>query len=143
MMSVKTLPEWVLFFFRPALNPSVPDNVKDLFEVARGAMICSWSFYPLATVGAEHCYRALEAAVRCRCQQEGIPVFQGKKPLSLNENVTALFKAAILSKHRDRWDALRDLRNMASHPERQSLLDPGMAQNILMLVATFINELFP
>jgi hypothetical protein len=100
-------------------------------------MICGWSFYPLLTLGAEHCYRTLEAAVRCRCQLQRIPVS------TLNNNVTALFKANVLTEDKDLWDALRFLRNMASHPEQVRTLDPRQAQGTLELVAKFLNRLFP
>ena len=44
----KTEKEWVETFLRPALKPIVPKDIAKLIEVARGAMILSWYFYPLS-----------------------------------------------------------------------------------------------
>lgn len=45
----KTEKDRVEAFLRPVLNPKVPKEIAPLLEVARGAMILGWYFYPLAT----------------------------------------------------------------------------------------------
>ncbi len=71
--AAKTQADWVNYFFRPIPNDSVPDNIVALLEVARGAMIYGLFFCPLVTLGSEQCYRVLEAAIRLRCDQLGLP----------------------------------------------------------------------
>ncbi len=40
------------------------------------------------------------------------------------------------------WDAVRALRNSSSHPERQSIIVPGMAIGSLERLTEIINALF-
>jgi hypothetical protein len=144
----KTDAEWIDFFFDPKLEAKVPSEIAKLFEVARGAMIYGWYFYPLLTLGIEQCYRLLDTGTRIRCNQLGIPTVVTKKngdkrSTSFKENTDALIKRGIVSKNDEvRWEAVRNLRNWSSHPERQSLYDPGHAQGTLVLVAEFLNDLF-
>lgn len=43
---------WIEAHLQPQLSPNVPQEIASLFEVARGAMIYGWFFYPLITLGA-------------------------------------------------------------------------------------------
>ena len=144
--------EWVEAFLRPILNPTVPTEIAKLLEVARGAMIYSWYFYPLATLGAEQCWRIREAGVRIRCQQVGIPttkiVKKGKlksrvKENGFGENIEALVKRGEIPKSdQSRWKAARELRNLASHPARQTIWDSWQALGILEDSVDLLNNLF-
>lgn len=70
---VLTTPDsWIAAHLQPQISPNVPEVISSLFEVARGSMIYGWFFYPLITLGAEQCYRVLEAAVHKRCELAGI-----------------------------------------------------------------------
>jgi hypothetical protein len=145
---VKTGNEWVDFYLSPDLVPKVPAEIAKLLEVARGAMIYGWYFYPLCTLGAEQCWRVFEAAVRLRCQQLGISIKRtgrnGRElDTSLSENVDALVTCKQIPKlDKGRWDAVRRLRNSTSHPSQQMILDPGQAQGILDLTVGVLNDLF-
>jgi Domain of unknown function (DUF4145) len=140
--------EWIKFFSRVRLDSQVPPEIARLFEVVRGAMIYGWFFYPLLTLGIDQCWRILEAGLRLRCQQLGVPtkktIKNGKeKNTNFYENIAALSKRGIiLEEDKKRWDGVRNLRNSGSHPERQLIDDPGQAQNILSLTASFLNDLF-
>jgi hypothetical protein len=132
---------------KPQLSPKVPDDVKRLFEVARGVMVYGWYFYPLFTLGAEQCYRVVEAAVGHRYQQAGgkRSVRSGKRmrEFKLSEKLNWLVKKSIIPKEKESlWQSLRALRNMASHPEHQSIYDPAMSVNMLHHCAEDINSLF-
>jgi len=70
---------WVEAHLKHQLGSQVPADLAALFEVARGAMIYSWFFYPLATLGTEQCSRVLEAGVRIRCKNLGVPVIRMDK----------------------------------------------------------------
>jgi hypothetical protein len=149
----KTEKEWVEAFLRPVLNPKVPKEIVQLMEVARGAMILGWYFYPLATLGAEQCWRIMDTGVRLRCDQAGIPTTSTIKrgrlkgtiiDASFKENVDALVKQGIISSQiHSCWDAIRNLRNSASHPARQTILDSWQALDQLNNCVMFLNCLFP
>jgi hypothetical protein len=140
--------QWIEFFFLPKLDSKVPPEIAKLLEVARGAMIYGWNFYPLLTLGIEQCYRLLDTGTRIRCNQLGISTVVVKKNgdkgnTPFKQNIDALIKLGIVSKNDEvRWNAVRSLRNWSSHPERQSLYDPGQAQGTLSLVVEFLNDLF-
>jgi len=148
----KTTKQWVEAFLRPTLNPTAPKEIAKLLEVARGAMIYGWYFYPLSTLGAEQCWRVMEAGVRVRCQQVGIStvktVKKGKlkgqvKENSFGENIEALVRRGKISvPDQSRWKAAKDLRNSASHPERQTIWDSWQALGILHNCVDFLNDLF-
>ena len=148
----KTTKQWVEAFLRPTLNPTAPKEIAKLLEVARGAMIYGWYFYPLSTLGAEQCWRVMEAGVRVRCQQVGIStvktVKKGKlkgqvKENSFGENIEALVRHGKISvPDQSRWKAAKDLRNLASHPERQTIWDSWQALGILHNCVDFLNDLF-
>jgi hypothetical protein len=139
---------WIEVFDRVKLSDRVPLKIVGLFDVAKGTMIYGWFYYPLLTVGTEQCFRIVESAVRIKCEEIGIETKRLSKkgealPVSFSRLQEALFTCGILDyKERDRWDALRDLRNMASHPESQSIMTPAMAVDMLRISVGQVNELF-
>lgn len=103
---------------RPALGPNVPADITNLFDVARGAMLYGSFFYPLFTLGLEQVFRAAESAVTAKCRAIGIP----RSEKTFEKRLGALHTRGVLStQEHSRWTALRCLRNIASHPERQAL----------------------
>jgi hypothetical protein len=142
--AAKTDEGWIKFFSYPALDSNVPEGIAKLLEVARGAMIYGWYFKPLLTLGDDQCWRILEAGVRVRCQQANIPIKNGKgKDTKFDANIKALIQNGIISPtDAKRWEAVRNLRNEASHPKQQLGLDPGRAQSNLSSVVNCLNDLF-
>jgi hypothetical protein len=143
--AAKTNEDWIKFFSYAKLDPKVPEKIAKLLEVARGAMIYGWNFYPLLTLGVEQCYRLLDTGTRIRCNELGIPTKKkgGKGNTSFKENTDALMKHGIISKTEEiRWNAVRGLRNESSHPEQQSIFRPGQAQETLAVVVEILNDLF-
>ena len=130
--------DWVAQFLAPSLDDNVPEEVRRLFEVARGALAYGYFFYPLYTLAGEQLYRVAEAAVTEKCALLGAPKkasFQDKIKFLVDKNV-------IPNEEFIRWDAFRQLRNMSSHPRRQNILPPGIVATTLHLVAERINALF-
>lgn len=144
----KTPAEWVGLYLQPQLTSSVPKEIVTLLEVARGAMIYGWFFYPLVTLGAEQCWRVLQAGVRLRCQQLGIQTKRKDRGgrewnTSFFENVSALLGSNLVTElDKPRWDAVRRLRNSTSHPDRQMILDPGQGRQVLGMAVEVLNDLF-
>ena len=134
-----TQDEWVEPFLAARLESNVPTGILQVFEVARGAMIYSWFFYPLATLGFEQCARIAEFAAReaCRCRS-----LQPDREDFYNY-IKELVKAGVLSQvNESRWQAQRHLRNNRSHIQNLMLIDPVQAKNCLETTAELINDLF-
>lgn len=129
--------QWIASFLKPQLDNDVPAEVRRLFEIARGCMIYSWFFYPLATLGFEQITRVMESAVCQRCEM--LKLRTGR----YEENINALVRTGVISvADQPRWHAGRRLRNSRSHPEDIMLIDPGQAWGQLENCTELINSLF-
>ncbi len=136
------LNEWVGFILKPNLNETVPTEVKALFEVARSALIYGYFFYPLYTLGQEQLFRVAEAAVTQKCKIMEAPHAVCNKG-SFQKKIKYLVKMKVIPTQKEEmWDAIRELRNIASHPQDQSILAPGGAIGKLARIADEINSLF-
>ena len=54
-----------------------PAGLREMFDVARGAMVYGWFYYPLYALGIEQLFRVAEHAVSLRYEAEG-----GRKRIS-------------------------------------------------------------
>lgn len=131
--------EYLNHIFRPKLLESVPTEVQALFEVARGAMAYGYFFYPLYTLAAQQLFRVAEAAVVHKCKALGAP----KSKRTFKKRIDWLVdKGTIPESKLNRWKAIRELRNAASHADCQSISTPGNAIELLEQIAGQINSLF-
>jgi len=131
--------DWARAFLGVDLKEHVPREVRELFAVARGAMLYGWFFYPMFALGEQQLYRVLEAAARARYRQVGgekrEPHFAQVIDFLIGVNVIAEMDG-------ERWHAARELRNAASHPEQHEALPPGAILRHLEVSAHDINRLF-
>ncbi|HEX6749224.1 MAG TPA: DUF4145 domain-containing protein [Longimicrobium sp.] len=130
-------------YVQPALQPQltsmVPEDVHDLFEVARGALAYGYYFYPLLTIAADQCVRVAEAAAKLKAEDLGCP----KRISTFNDQIDWLVSAgAISTRDQEYWHGLRYLRNESSHPRCQHIFTPGIAFNTFHHVADLVNGLF-
>ena len=131
--------EYLRYILEPKLVESMPIDVQALFEVARGAVAYGYFFYPIYTLAAQQLFRVAEAAVVHKCKALGVPKSKG----TYKKRVDWLVDEGIIPESElIRWDAIRELRNAASHPDRQSILTPGNAVGLLEGIAEQINSLF-
>jgi hypothetical protein len=131
--------DWLGPLLQPCLSEAVPTQVCRLFEVARGALAYGYYFYPLFTLGAEQMSRVAETAVRLKCEAEGIVPRRD----NYQSRLESLRDRGIMSvREWEQWDDLREIRNMASHPEDQTILLPAMAIGLVERIAQCINALF-
>ncbi len=131
--------EWLALFLDPTLSKSVPDNVRTLFEVARGSLAYGYFFYPLYTLACEQLFRVAEAAVSEKCKILGAP----KKTRRFKDKVQFLFDSQVISEEeRLDWDAVRHFRNSTSHPQQQMILPPGAVASLLFRIGEKVNKLF-
>ncbi len=154
--SALTPDSWIEHNMQPQLGSNVPPDIAALFEVARGAMVYGWFFYPLITLAAEQCSRVLEAGVKACCMEHGIPTQRLNKrgipsrtksgmPIETfySENIAKLVEAEVIPASKaDLWKAARELRNLFSHPERQMIFPPGVTLGMLQTTADRLNDLF-
>ena len=117
----------------------MPSDVQALFEVACGAMVYGYFFYPLYTLAAEQLFRVVESALAHKCKALGAP----RSRRTFEKRIEWLVEEGVISRPEStRWHAARQMRNAASHPECQMVLTPGNAIGILERVADDINSLF-
>lgn len=139
---------WRDAFLAIRLDPRVPAEIAAMFEAARGCMIYGSFFAPLVTLGVEHCYRLLEAAVRVRCAQLGLPVaFRDRlgkdRPLSFQHNLRQLVGREIVSDaDAALWRQAGELRDWAALPERHAAVGPDHAITALTRAAGLLGRLF-
>lgn len=134
-----TADERLRYILRPALEQSVPKEIRALFEVARGVLAYGYFFYPLYGLGVEQLYRVVETAVNFKCKSMRAPAsictFEKKLEYLMSENI-------IPKLEKSTWHALRKIRNYASHPESQMILPPGLVIDTLERIVGKINFLF-
>ena len=131
--------DWADIILKTELSDSVPEDIRDLFEVAQGAMCYGCFFYPLFTLGSQQLYRVLEAALIHKCAIMNAP----KSIKTFAKMVSWLQVEGIISEKRFmQWDAGRHLRNSSSHAFSQNLYDQTMAVTELLIAEGLIEELF-
>ncbi len=133
--------EWISIILEPNLREAVPVEIKKLFEVARGALVYGYFFYPLYTLGLEQLFRVVEVAVTRKCTTIEAPraICKGR----FQQKVKYLVEMKVIPNQKEEiWNAIRGLRNIASHPQDQSILAPGEAIGKLARIADEINSLF-
>jgi hypothetical protein len=131
--------KWASQFLSVELTDAVPVEIQDLFAIARGAMVYGWFYYPMFRLGEEQLFRVIEAAAKIRCRE----LDDDRDPRSFSEAIQRLVREGVIpTEDTERWTAARRLRNMASHPERASVVPPGMAVRMLQGAARDLDSLF-
>ena len=131
--------DWARKFLAIDLADHVPEEICELFSLARATALYGWFYYPLYRLGEEQLYRVLEAAVKLRCKQDS----KGERRLSFKAAADQLIKVGVI-RHKDleRWNATRRLRNRASHPERVTGMPPGQVLRMFEAAVLDINGIF-
>lgn len=124
--------DWARNFLAVDLSEDVPSEIRDLFAIARGAMLYGWFFYPLFRLGEEQLYRVLETAAKLRYREAGGTT---NRPTYIEVIDSLIGLGFISADERERWTAARKLRNHASHPERAAVVPPGFALGMLNAIA--------
>ncbi len=143
-----TKEDWVRRILAPKLLEIVPEDVKNLVEVARGAMLYGVFFYPLFTLGSEQLYRILETVIIRKSNELGFQVMKSKKGKSIKnsqfmQRVKYLKKLGVIDEKKEiGLEAAWNIRNTISHPKRQNIDMPGSAIGNLDRTINLINLLF-
>lgn len=135
---------WAEHFLAVELEPDVPIEVRQLWEVARGVFLYGWFFYPLYMLGEEQLRRVADAAILHRYRQlDGPPDARNGELPNFYSRLRWLFAHEhIPAQLEPRWHAIRELRNLGSHAEFQALQMPNESLSTLHLVTEEINALF-
>lgn len=124
---------------QPQLIDVVPEEIKKLFEVARGAIAYGYFFYPLLSLGSEQLFRVLDTATSIKCSELGAP--QGVSNFARQfEWLKA--QNIISSEHDDLWFAYKELRNSTSHPKYQQILSYPQVLKLINSIVRTVNDLF-
>jgi hypothetical protein len=133
--------EWAQIFLAFELSKGVPSQLVNLFEVAKGAMLYGYFFYPLYTFGLEQVYRVADEAIVVKC--ETIKA-SAKDRKTFETRINCLVRAGVLTaKGAGEWHIIRKIRNEASHAREQTVLPPGATALVLNHLVEKINALFP
>jgi hypothetical protein len=131
--------DWARELLAVELKEHVAEEIRELFAVARGAMLYGWFFYPMFTLGEEQVHRVVEAAAKTRYRRLG----GARREPSLHDTIEWLVERQVIqAEDRGRWEAVRELRNISSHPEHQTVMPPGAVLSGLKAAAHDINRLF-
>jgi hypothetical protein len=123
---------WVHDLLKANLDPVVPLPIRKLFETARGTLAYSLMFYPLLN----DWHRAdfpCSGSYRDKQMYGDERAFKGQKVF--DKKIKWLSETgAIGHVQYIRWDAIRQLRNIASHPRDQNIFDPTRPSVCLMML---------
>lgn len=140
---------WAERFLAVDLAPTVPSEVRDMWEAARGLLLYGWFYYAIYAIGEHELRRVADAAVLHRYQQAGGPPNKKRdhegelRWPSLMRRLDWLIDAGVIpAEKRKRWDDLRDLRNETTHISIRHLTSPHEALRVLELMAGEIDALF-
>jgi hypothetical protein len=132
--------DWANYFLAVQLADAVPDDVLELFDVAKGVCLYGWFFYPLYHLAEEQLFRVADTAVAAKCKKMRGP----DQGTSFNKRLDWLKARNVLTAEERRWwDSIRELRNLGSHPDFQSVHPPGSVLAMFRDVAKGINALWP
>jgi len=131
--------DWAELFSKPQLSENVPENIRELFEVARGSIVYGYLFYPLATLACEQLFRVVETALTEKCKAVMAP--KGSTNSFDKKTKYLLEKGSISDVESDTIHGFRKMRNKASHPDRQFKYPIGVLYPFLESIASLINKL--
>lgn len=133
--------DWASEFLKAELKGEVPIEIRRLFEVARGAIIYGFYFYPLFTLGCEQLYRVIETAMNIWWKRSSSNTDQKIK--GFHKRIEWLAnKGRLTGKRLELWRGIKELRNSGSHPDDQRLWSPKEVGENLVGASFLLNELF-
>ncbi|HKP51587.1 MAG TPA: hypothetical protein VJ183_02940 [Chloroflexia bacterium] len=132
--------DWLHLMLGPQLLPSVPQEVRDLFEGARGALIYGCFSYRLYFLGVTELQRVADAAVAHKYNQLNGPPSKRKFGPSFDDAIKWLAGEGVLQLAE--WEWMPNARNVASHLKEAGIINPPMAIQVLEKITKMINALY-
>ena len=116
----------------------MPIEVRNAFEFAKGGLGYGYFYYPLVTIVGQQVLRVADFAI----DQLLLNLNITPKPRSFARRLQRLYKDGLINDALlHRWDALRNLRNSATHPDFQHFWLPADAVRTFRLVGEMISAL--
>ena len=138
-VGMKNADEYVKDVLGAKLSESVPKDIQALFEIARGATLYGYLFYPFFALAAGQLFGVAEAALVHKRDQLGMP----KNKKRFVDRIEYLEQQGVFSHDKaDHWHTIRRLRNSETHVSSQSIIPPGHGIGLLYGLAEDINKLF-
>jgi hypothetical protein len=130
--------DWIDVVVATTLRPGVPTEVVNAFEFTKGGLGYGFFYYPLATIVCQQVLRVADFAIdRFFMERAIVP-----RPRSMAQRLKRLREDNLISeKQFQQWDAMRHLRNGATHPDFQHVWFPSDAVRTLKLVAELVSSL--
>lgn len=134
---------WTEILLGVSVSPEVPEEVRDMWTIARGILLYGWFFYPLYAVGDRELHRVADAAALHRYPQADGPRTQNGHWPTLQRRIEWLIKRGIIRREAaGRWDAIRQLRNEGTHADFAHIATPLDAVQSLEILRDEIDALF-
>ena len=131
--------DWAALFLGTELDSAAPSEVHRLFNVARGCLLYGYFYHPLYAMGMEQMFRVAEAAAKHKCGELG----RTKERDTFNNMIGFLKSSGCISEESvERWHAIREFRNITSHPDDQMIVPPGAVSSLFASVTEQVNTLF-
>jgi hypothetical protein len=124
--------DWIqLINERVCLEDDVPEDVRDAFWFAVGAIGYAHFYYPLFTLVSQQVLRVADYALEQFCVQNNSVI----KRETFFARLERLRGADLLSEQQyHRWTGIRNLRNSATHPKFQE--NWGLAMSLELIIVT-------
>ncbi len=131
--------DWIAYVNAVQLSEQVPRKVRDAYDFAIGAVGYGYFYYPLFTLVVQQVLRVADFAVACLF---GIRLDLPKpRKRTFEARLAALGTAGYLGDVGfTRWDAIRRLRNSATHPEWQQTWGHSALDQV-RIIGQMISEL--
>ena len=140
---------WAAHFLAVDLAPTVPTEVREMWEAARGLLLYGWFYYAIYAIGEHQLRRVADAALLHRYRQAGGPPNKKRgaedeiRWPDLMKRVDWLISAGVIpAETRSRWNLVRELRNETTHASIRHLTPPHDVLRVLELLASEIDALF-
>ncbi len=121
----------------------MPEDVRNLFAVARGTMLYGWFSIRSVPSAKSSLRRVADMACARRYRALGGSLNKNGEVPSFARRIKFLVGAGVIpAECEELWDGFRVLRNIGSHPVFQTLQPPGQTLHSLEVVAASVNVLF-
>ncbi len=130
--------DWIDAVVETTVSAAVPTEVANAFEFAKGGFGYGYFYYPLSTIVGQQALRVADFAVDRLFIARGIT----PRPRSMARRMQRLHAERFIDDEQLRhWDAIRHLRNSATHPDFQHVWFPSDAVRTFRLIAEMISAL--
>ncbi len=131
--------DWAHEILSIELGESVPEAVRNRFELARGVLLYGYFWYPLWVQGTMEALHAAELALEAACAAEHGP----KRLATAESRIEWLAKRHVLgAEEAGTWRSLLDVRNALADAGETTILTPRTSLDVLDRACSAVKVLF-